>query len=228
MEYMIVLLIAGYLLGSINTALAVSKLRYGEDIRTKGSGNAGLTNALRVYGKGAALMVLLGDVAKAVAASFLGILVHKMAITPQVSFLMGGTWFIELYTNISETGVVPGAMFACFGAILGHNWPLYFKFKGGKGVLVSAVTVFVLSWKLGLVCMAVFVILVAIFRYVSLGSIFSAICYPVSVLVATICGWQYGSWWYFGFALVVGILVVYSHRSNISRLLAGNEKKLKF
>ena len=228
MEYMLILLVAGYLLGSINTALAVSKVRYGEDIRTKGSGNAGLTNALRVYGKGAALMVLLGDVAKAIVASLLGILVHNTFMASGTSFLIGGQGFVDIYGQISNTGVIPGAMFACFGAILGHNWPLYFKFKGGKGVLVSAVTIFVLSWKLGLICMALFVILVAIFKYVSLGSISAAICYPISVLVATLCGWQYGSWWYFGFALVVGVLVVYSHRSNISRLIAGNEKKLKF
>ncbi|MBR5136849.1 MAG: glycerol-3-phosphate 1-O-acyltransferase PlsY [Clostridia bacterium] len=228
MEYMLILLVAGYLLGSINTALAVSKVRYGEDIRTKGSGNAGLTNALRVYGKGAALMVLLGDVAKAIVASLLGILVHNTFMASGTSFLIGGQGFVDIYGQIANTGVIPGAMFACFGAILGHNWPLYFKFKGGKGVLVSAVTIFVLSWKLGLICMALFVILVAIFKYVSLGSISAAICYPISVLVATLCGWQYGSWWYFGFALVVGVLVVYSHRSNISRLIAGNEKKLKF
>ena len=228
MEYMSILLVVGYLLGSINTALAVSKVKYGEDIRTKGSGNAGLTNALRIYGKGAALMVLLGDVAKAVVASLLGILVHNLVMTSSSTFLIGGQAFVDIYAEITNKGVIPGAMFACFGAILGHNWPLYFKFKGGKGVLVSAVTIFVLSWKVGLICMALFVILVAIFRYVSLGSIAAAICYPISILVATIMGWQYGSWWYFGFALVVGTLVVYSHRSNISRLLAGNEKKLKF
>lgn len=228
MEYMLALLVAGYLLGSINTALAVSRLRYGEDIRTKGSGNAGLTNALRVYGKGAALMVLLGDVAKAIVAALLGILVHNVAMAHATTVLIGGEGFVALYNSVAATGVVPGAMFACFGAILGHNWPLYFRFKGGKGVLVSAVTLFVLSWKIGLICILPFIILVAIFRYVSLGSIAAAVCYPISVLVATLAGWQYGSWWYFGFALIVGALVVYSHRSNISRLIAGNEKKLKF
>lgn len=229
MQYVLILLLAGYMLGSINTALAVSKLRYGEDIRTKGSGNAGLTNALRTYGKGAAVMVLLGDVSKAIVAGLLGVLVHNIIMAPDFAgYVLGGQDFMNAYSSVAEAGLNPSAMAACFGAVLGHNWPVYFHFKGGKGVLVSAVTVFVLSWKIGLIVILLFAVIVAVTRYVSLGSIAAAVCYPVCILVSKLAGWQYGNWWYFGFAIILAAMLIYGHRANISRLVAGNENKLHF
>ncbi len=229
MQYILILLLAGYLLGSINTALAVSRLRYGEDIRTKGSGNPGLTNALRTYGKGAAVMVLLGDVAKAVIAALLGVLVHSLIMSPDFAgYILGGEGFMNAYSSMAEAGLNGAAMAACFGAVLGHNWPVYFGFKGGKGVLVSAVTVLILSWKIGLILILLFVIIVSITKYVSLGSIAAAVCYPVCALVSTLASWQYGSWWYFGFAVILAGMLIYEHRANISRLVAGSENKLHF
>lgn len=189
---MIVCGVVGYLLGSVNTSLVVGKF-YGIDVRKHGSGNAGTTNTLRVLGKTAAIMVLAGDILKAIIACIAGRII---------------------------TGGDAGVMAAGMGAILGHNWPVYFGFKGGKGVLTSAAVVFMMDWKAGLIVLGVFAVLVAVTRYVSLGSIIAAFLFPV---VSLFLGRDL---LFIVFAAAIALLIIARHRANIIRLVKGTESKL--
>lgn len=191
----------GYALGSLNFGIIISKLVYHDDVRTHGSGNAGTTNMLRTYGKGAALGTLLGDCLKAVVAIIIG-----WIILGRVGLGVG-----------NDGGYIAG-----FFAILGHVYPVYYKFKGGKGVITSAVTILMLEPTVFLVVFTFFVIIVAIWRYISLGSILSAAIYPMVVYLVN------GPGLAFIFALLIGIFVIYLHRTNIQRLLDGKENKLSF
>ena len=193
--------VIGYAIGSVNSSILVSRL-YGTDVRTQGSKNAGLTNTLRVLGKKAALMVLVGDILKGVIAVLIGLLLKRWA---------GGSALGDLY------GVIAGTF-----AVVGHNWPVYFGFKGGKGILTTATVVFMVDWRIGLIVLALFVIIVAITRYVSLGSIIGVAAVPV---VALILGHT------LPFILILAflaVLAVYRHKANIRRLISGNENKLSF
>src|SRR5580658_3817764 len=139
----------GYLLGSLNTAVIVGKI-YGKDIRSHGSKSAGLTNTLRVLGKSAAVLVLVGDIVKGIVACLIGlrigVYVQSGAAVECVSMLAAGA-----------------------GAVIGHNWPVYFGFKGGKGMLTAAAVMFMVNWVMTLISFGLFVIVVAVSRYVSLG-----------------------------------------------------------
>jgi len=191
----------GYAIGSVNSSILVGKL-YGTDVRTQGSKNAGLTNTLRVLGKKAALMVLAGDILKGVIAVLLGLLLKKWS---------GDSAIGELY------GVMAGTF-----AVVGHNWPVYFGFKGGKGILTTATVIFMLDWKIGLIVLALFIIVVAIFRYVSLGSIIGSVAVPVTALALG------HSAAFVVFMLILAALAIYRHKANIGRLVNGNENKLSF
>ena len=155
----IVALAAGYLLGSLNTAVIVGKI-YGKDITGHGSKSGGLTNTLRVLGKRAAGFVLVGDVLKGVAACLiglgLGVDVHSGGATDSLSLLAAGA-----------------------GAVIGHNWPLYFGFKGGKGVLTAVTVLFMVDWVMALMCLGVFAVIVAFTRYVSLANICATLLFVV-------------------------------------------------
>lgn len=192
--------IAGYLLGSVNTSLVLGKLFYKKDVRQYGSGNAGATNTLRTLGKTAAIMVVVGDFLKGILACLIG------------KWLAGET----------SDGVYGGMYVAGIMAVIGHNWPLYFGFKGGKGVMTAFAAVLMFSPLAALICLLSFVLVVAITRYVSLGSIIGGAAFP---LVAWILGEQL-------FLILTGVLlallIIFRHSSNISRLLNGNEKKLSF
>src|SRR6476620_5381070 len=145
----------GYLLGSVNTAVIVGKI-YGKDIGSHGSKSAGLTNTLRVLGKSAAVLVLVGDILKGIAACLIGlqigVYVHSGEATDCVSLLAAGA-----------------------GAVMGHNWPVYFGFKGGKGALTAAAVMFMFNWLMALISLVVFVAVIAVSRYVSLGTISAAV-----------------------------------------------------
>lgn len=191
----------GYAAGSVNSSIIVGKF-YGIDIREKGSKNAGLTNTHRVLGVKATLVVLLGDILKGVISVLFGLLMGEIS---------SGSINVEIYA-------------ACAGAfsVIGHNWPVYFNFKGGKGILTSAAVVFMLDWKIGLIALGAFIIITAIFKYVSLGSIIGALLAPIlaivfSHLIAFIL-----------IMLFLAILAIYRHRTNISRLIHGKENKLSF
>lgn len=196
---LIISAIAGYLLGSANSSLIVGKF-YGVDVRKHGSGNAGLTNALRTLGKTAALLVTIGDVLKGVLACLIGLL------------LVGNI------PGIGELGLMVGGV----AAIIGHNWPVYFSFKGGKGALTSFTVVMMMDWKIGLILLGIFIIIVAVTRYVSLGSVTCAALFPVISLIPVF----EKSLIFTVLALFLGLLVIVRHHSNISRLLKGTERKL--
>ncbi len=195
----VICLLTGYLLGSINPAIILSKAK-GKDIRTMGSGNAGATNTLRNYGKKSALIVMICDILKCVVAVILaGILAG--ALIPEFA----------LWCKI----------FAAVGSVMGHNFPLYFGFKGGKGVVVSATAIFMLDWKIGLIVLSSFIIIFAISRFVSLGSVLSA-CIAVAASAFLSADEV------FYFITFAAILTIIRHRTNIVRLIKGTESKTTF
>lgn len=194
MFYGIISIIIGYLLGSINSAVLISNIFYKTDIRSMGSGNAGTTNVLRSLGKKAAAFTFLGDFLKGIIASLIGMLLYK------------------------EMGLV----LAGGAAVIGHNWPVYFGFKGGKGVLTSfSVLLFASPWA-ALIALAWFIVIVAITRYVSLGSITAALVVVIATYF-TAHGFDTPTFW---LTVFVAVLVIIRHHSNIKRLLTGTESKL--
>lgn len=196
-EYIIAAVLA-YLIGSINSAILVGRL-HGIDIRQHGSGNAGATNTLRTLGKGAAALVLVGDLLKGVVAVLLG-----LAISDNLGALIGGLF-----------------------SILGHNWPVYFGFKGGKGILTSLAVVFTIDWRIGLIAAAIGVLIIAFTRFVSLGSIIGAVVLPVLFYFIESYRGIPRSYAVI-FSLIIAILAIYRHRANISRLISKKESKISF
>lgn len=189
---MCLLAVLGYLFGGINSAILLSKLKYKDDIRKYGSKNAGMTNMLRTYGKGAALLTVLGDVLKTVVPCIIGTVV------------MGNT----------------GAFIAGCFAVVGHVWPLWFGFRGGKGVMAFLTMMAFCSPDVFLIMFTVFFIIVAFTRYISLGSVMVALLYPL-VLSRFI-----GAVGIIPLVLIVSVIIVAKHWSNIKRLIAGEENKL--
>jgi len=194
----------GYLIGSLNTAVIVGKI-YGKDIRSHGSKNAGLTNALRVLGKSAAALVLAGDISKGVIACLIGL-------------------GFGVYVYSGEARDCVSLLAAGAGAVIGHNWPVYFGFKGGKGALTGVAVLLMFDWGMALICLGFFVIVVASTRYVSLGTICAALLFVVISFLPV-----FGHTFYFNvFAVVMALIVVFKHKENIRRLLSGTENKLSF
>lgn len=191
--------VIGYLLGSANASLIVGKF-YGVDVRNHGSGNAGATNTLRTLGKTAAAIVSLSDVLKGVIACLIGL------------FLIG---------EIEGIGTL-GLMVGGITAIIGHNWPVFFRFKGGKGIFTSFAVVLMMDWKIGLMLLGVFIIVVALTKYVSLGSIIGSGLFPI---VSAIPSFN-KSLVFIVFAAILAFLAIYRHRSNIQRIINGTESKL--
>src|SRR4051812_9358407 len=194
----------GYLLGSLNTAVLIGKI-YGKDIRDHGSKSAGLTNTLRVLGKPAAGLVLAGDILKGIVACFVGLL-------------------LGVYAHSGETVDCVSLLAAGAGAGIGHNWPVYFGFKGGKGALTGVAVLFMFNWFMALICLGCFVMIVALTRYVSLGTICASILFVVISFISA-----FGHTFYFNlFACLMAFLIVFKHRENLQRLLSGTENKLRF
>lgn len=202
--------IAAYLLGSINSAIIISKAVYHDDIRKHGSGNAGTTNMLRTYGKGAALATLICDIAKTVLALALG------------GVMLGFAYVGGVSTNFMLYVV---GLFA----VLGHIFPVYYGMRGGKGVLSTATVALVLSPGVFALLFVIFVAVVAISKYVSLGSVCAAVLYPV-VLNAYFQIFLNGR--IPGIAALVAIIlaitIVWCHRQNLRRIGERTEHKLSF
>ncbi|MBR6776830.1 MAG: glycerol-3-phosphate 1-O-acyltransferase PlsY [Clostridia bacterium] len=196
MIYFLLCMVCGYLLGSINTAIIVSKKKYGKDIRNFGSGNAGLTNMKRVYGWGAAGYTLLGDVGKQIAAVAIGM------------FL----------------GHVPGAYIAGLFCIIGHILPCWYGFKGGKGVLTAATLILLLDPMVFAILLIIWLAVLLLTRYVSLASIVAAFAYPAAIYAR----YQGKDPFSLIFAIVIGLFVIFMHRSNIKRLFNNQESKFTF
>lgn len=207
-------LLVGYLLGSVNGSIIVGRCM-GIDIRSQGSKNAGATNALRVLGKKAAALVFLFDFFKAV----LAVLLARFA----------AGWMLSLgvlqESNVADFSLY-GQYLAGLGAVLGHNFPLYFHFKGGKGILASWGVIMILDYRIAIALVIVFILVVWATRYVSLASITSAILYPLFVIAFNAGNLQPGTAYYIALSLIISILAVYRHRANIARLTSGTESKL--
>ncbi len=211
MEIIIVLcvVLSSYLIGSVSSAVIISKLMSGKDIREEGSGNAGATNMLRVHGKGAGALTLVCDILKGVIAILLSMLFNM--------------WLKSAAPDSIFVGNL--AYIAGFFAVLGHDFPVFFKFRGGKGVATSLGVVLMLNWKIGLIVLALALIIMIVSRYVSLGSITAAVSYPILVI-----GFMVGSekWnvFYILSAVLMALVLILKHHANISRLLKGEENKL--
>lgn len=191
----ILLLFIGYLLGSFNFATYISKKKYKEDIREHGSGNAGMTNMMRTYGTKAAVLTLLGDILKTVLAAIIG------------------------YVVFGKTG----AYVAGLGSVIGHTFPIYYNFKGGKGVATAIAMILCTEPLVGIILIAIFVAIVAATKFISLGSIIGALMYPIILknfdkldIIELAC------------CLLVVAILVFNHRTNIKRLLNNQENKFSF
>lgn len=200
-----------YLLGSISFAIPVTRMFIGEDIRSMGSGNAGFTNVLRCVGKPAAIITFIGDFAKGIGSVFIGELVFQLMCAE--------------VANIGETAKVGAAVAGLF-ALLGHLFPLYFGFKGGKGVLISAGIICALDWRSFLVLLIIFLIMFALTQTVSKGSLTVAVCYPIVTLLLNLLVYKSDAWLAMTLiAVCFAVVVIYMHRSNIKRILDGTEPK---
>lgn len=189
---------AAYLIGSVNFSIILSKLIAGKDIRESGSGNAGATNMLRTYGKKMGALTLLLDVLKGVVT----------------------VWLVK---ELSDS--ITFAYFAGLFVILGHNFPVYFGFKGGKGVATSLGVVFVLDWKTGLIVAVIAILIMALTRYVSLGSICGGALFIIIEFVKALITCDISAVRLICTVLIGGLLIV-RHHANIKRLLNGTENKL--
>lgn len=194
----VVSIIVPYLLGSINFAIIISAKQYNEDIRSFGSKNAGMTNMMRTYGKRAAALTLLGDALKSVVACSIG-------------YLMLG---------------YQGCYIAGLFCVIGHMFPVFYRFKGGKGVVTGAMVILMSDPITFAVVLLIFIIIVAFTKYISLGSVMSVLLYPIILdrvykMRGEICP-------YLIFAVLIMVLVIIKHIENIKRLLNGKENKFSF
>lgn len=202
---LLISVVVAYLLGSVNFAIIVTKLFSKTDIRDYGSGNAGMTNVLRTLGKGPAALTLLGDLSKGVLAVLIARLLFTFVAQQQDNFV--------------------GEYAAAFCALLGHIFPVFYGFKGGKGILVSAGALIMLEPWAFLVCLVVFLILTFITKIVSVGSIGCAVAYPIALYFVRIIQDQPHVGLEVLMACMVSLLVIFMHRSNIGRLIRGEENK---
>lgn len=208
-----------YLCGSVNFAVIISRLMFKEDVRTKGSGNGGATNMLRVYGKAPALLTLVGDLAK----SFVAILCGGYLLT---HLQLTGTAEISL-----ESMRLVGRYLAGVSCVFGHLYPVFFGFRGGKGVLTSLGMILILDIRVALLCLAVFIITVAITRMVSLGSVLGEAVAPglVFLFAKFVDGNSTASVSFcVAFITLTVLTVIIKHRTNIVRICKGTESKIHF
>ena len=200
---LIVSMIIAYLLGSVNFAVIITKAFAHKDIRDFGSGNAGMTNVLSTLGKGHAALTLLGDFSKGLFAVLIG---------------------RALFTFVAQMpDFFIGDYLCAFCGLLGHCFPVFFGFKGGKGILVSAGALIALSPVSFLCCLAAFLIFMAATKYVSVGSIASAVTFPVAILISRLIGGFAHPFAEAAMALLIGGIVIFMHRANIGRLIRGEE-----
>lgn len=206
--YIIVAIIA-YLIGSVNFSILISKKMAGFDVREKGSGNAGTTNMLRSVGKKAAAITLICDILKGVVSIVIAIIVGNIVKNLDR----------ELLLQIAGIAVV-----------IGHTFPIFFGFKGGKGVATSLGVLLMSNWQIGLICLVFALVLMALTRMVSLGSCGAAVLFPVLTLFInqhyTVLTEGKSGRVYFVYSIILAIIVLYNHRSNIKRILNGTENKL--
>ncbi len=203
-----------YLLGSFNFGLIISRRKYHDDIRIHGSGNAGTTNMLRTYGPKAAALTLVGDMLKAALAVILGyLLVNNQAVA-----------YNEAGRFIGVFGDKPGAAVAGLFVVVGHMFPCFFRFRGGKGVATTGMVILLLNPIVFLILFGIFAIIVLCTKYVSLASVMGVCLYPV--LMSAFELRNNGSPTATLLSVVITVLVVFMHRENLKRLKEGKESKL--
>ena len=205
----IIMAIIAYLIGSVNFSVLISKKMAGFDVREKGSGNAGSTNVLRTVGKKAAALTLICDILKGVISILIAVLIGKISLEQSSAIL-----------------VEVAALFV----VLGHTFPVFFGFKGGKGVATSLGVILLVNWKIGLICFVFAIALMAITRMVSLGSISAAVLFAVLTIFirdSYIAGVEF-EFSFIIFGILLAAFVIFNHRSNLKRIIAGTENKLSF
>ena len=205
----IIMAIIAYLIGSVNFSIIFSKRFAGFDVREKGSGNAGTTNMLRSVGKKAAVITLICDILKGVVSIGIAILLGNI---PDLNK--------ELLVQIAGVSV-----------ILGHTFPIFFGFKGGKGVATSLGVLLLSNWQIGLICLVFALVLMILTRMVSVGSCAAAVLFPVLTLFinehyTVLTEGKTGSV-YFIYSVILAVIVLFNHRTNIKRILNGTENKKK-
>lgn len=215
--YLIIIsVVVAYLLGSINTAVMVTKVvtKGKQDIREMGSGNAGFTNVLRSVGKVPAIVTIICDLLKTVIAVFLGGLLFS---------------FMTMGEASPESVIRVGKYLSGFACILGHSYPIYFNFKGGKGIVTAAGMILVLDWRLFLLILGTFLIVFICSKIISLSSLVSAAMFGVYTFIFA-CFVDKGSALYTAVCTVaafgIGIFIIIKHKDNIKRLMKGEEKKI--
>lgn len=201
----ILMAIIAYAIGSVNFSIIFSKKFAGFDVREKGSGNAGTTNMLRSVGKGLAALTLVCDILKGIVAILLAIGIGKIAtdVKPEILVQVAGIF-----------------------AILGHTYPVYFGFKGGKGVATSLGILLLVNWQIGLICLVFALVLMILSRMVSLGSIIAAVLFPILTIFITDNYVVSGNYVIFG--IIMAVIVIFNHRSNLKRIYNGEENRLGF
>lgn len=198
-------IIVAYFLGSISFSVIFSRKFAGFDVRDKGSKNAGTTNVLRTVGTKVAALTLVCDVLKGVFAVLLAMLAGKIWADSN----------IEITTNLTYL--------AGFFAILGHTFPIFFEFRGGKGVATALGVLITLNWKIGLICLIFALIIIAFTKMVSVGSLLAAILYPIlTIFMGEV------SFIPVLISILIALLVIFNHRENIKRIKNGTENKISF
>ena len=204
--YIIIAIIA-YAIGSINFSVIISRKMAGFDVREKGSGNAGSTNVLRTVGKKAALLTLVCDVLKGVVAILIALLAGRLSPESSPAIL------VEL---------------AAILVVIGHTYPIFFEFRGGKGVATGLGIILLINWKIGLICLVFALLLMALTRMVSLGSISAAVLFAVlTVFIRDSYIVEYDMTFIL-FGVIMALIVVFNHRTNLKRIINGTENKLNF
>ena len=206
MAYYIAIAIIAYAIGSISFSVIFTKKMAGFDVREKGSGNAGSTNVLRTAGKKVAALTLLCDILKGVVAIAIAILLGIIVKDLDKAFLV---------------------QIASIAVVIGHTFPIFFGFKGGKGVATSLGVLLIINWQIGLICLVFAIVIMALTRMVSAGSVLAAILFPVLALFLGQENYIVAGN-YFIFSVIMALIVAFNHRSNIKRILNGTENKLSF
>jgi len=209
--YIIVAIVA-YLIGSISFSIIISKKMAGFDVREKGSGNAGATNMLRSVGKKAAALTLLGDALKGVVAILFAVIVGAIVKNVDKALL------------VQIAGIL---------VVVGHTFPIFFQFKGGKGVATSLGVLLMTNWQIGLICLVFALVLMVLTKIVSMGSVGAAVLFPIIVLFVELGMFNGANFIaegssYFIYSVILALLVAYNHRANIKRIMNGTENKLSF
>ena len=203
----VAMMVIAYAIGSINFSVLISRKMAGFDVRDRGSKNAGTTNVLRSVGKKAAALTLICDILKGVVAILIAIFIAK------------------LYKDADKAILLE---ISAFFVVFGHTFPIFFEFRGGKGVATSLGVLLIINWKIGLICLIFAIFEMILCRMVSLGSISAAVLFPILTFFIRDCYLTEWSYSYVIFGIIMAGFVIFNHRANVARLMQGTENRLSF